>query len=274
VRLMARPLATSTRPRALFTAILDVTEEHRLTVERQKLWQREQQRSAELAAEVTTRIAAEERIKGLLARVVAVQEEERARFARNLHDQLGQQMTSLRIAISTLRQGVSGNGAVAHFDRIERMLTDLDRDLDFLAWEMRPAALDDMGLEDALRAFLDRWSSLHQVPVEFHAAARPRRRLPTDVESHLYRILQEALNNVSKHAHASRVSVTLQRQPKEVTLLVEDDGTGVDTTTLQRAKERGMGLAGIEERAALLGGTVEFESSLNKGAALFVCIPL
>lgn len=223
---------------------------------------------------MATRIDAEERIKALLARVVTVQEQERARFARNLHDHLGQQMTSLRIAISTLKHSRGGGDADGHFERIERMLTQLDRDLDFLAWELRPAALDDMGLEDAMRAFLDRWSSLHAVHVEFHASASPRTRLPSEIESHLYRIFQEALHNVSKHARAARVSVTLQRQANEVTLLVEDDGTGVDTTALKSAKGRGMGLAGIEERAALLGGTVEFESAVNKGAALFVCIPL
>jgi signal transduction histidine kinase len=226
--------------------------------------------------EVVVRQNAEERVKALLKRVVDVQEQERRRLALNLHDQLGQQLTALRLTLSALREdGLSSQDAQQRFDLVERIVSQLDRDVDFLAWELRPPALDDMGLHAALDNFIHHWSALHGVAADFHATGEAETRLPTDIESHLYRIVQEALNNVSKHAGAQHVSVLIERHQDQVMLIVEDDGQGFDPEEVRsRTHSSAMGVAGIQERAATMGGLVQYESTPGKGTTLFVRVPL
>jgi signal transduction histidine kinase len=244
------------RSARLFTAFVDVTDERRLETER---------------------ASALERVKALLDRLVNVQEDERRRMARNLHDHLGQQLTALRLNIGSLRDSSrSVDDLRCRVDAIDKIAAGIDRDLDFLAWELRPVALDDVGLNAALAAFVREWSSTQEVPAEFHASRLDAPRLVPDIESQLYRIVQEALNNVSKHASAKRVSVLLERREADVILIVEDDGVGFDADAVTGAAGRpgGMGLASIQERAALVGGEVQFESALAKGTTMFVRIPI
>ncbi|MGH9217724.1 MAG: ATP-binding protein [Vicinamibacterales bacterium] len=276
LRLVSRPLGIGAGVSRLLIALLDVTEERRLEAERTAALQREQERSKELAAEVRVRQNAEERVKALLNRVVEVQEEERRRLALNLHDHLGQQLTALRLTLSMLKEGgLSARDAQQRFDMAEKIVSQLDRDVDFLAWELRPPALDDMGLDAALRNFVRHWSDLHSIAAEFHAPRSDVARLPPDIESHLYRIVQEALNNVSKHAEAKRVSVLIERRNDHLTLIVEDDGRGFDLDEVRsRANSTAVGVAGIQERAATMGGLVQYESAPRKGTTLFVRIPL
>ena len=156
------------------------------------------------------------------------------------------------------------------------MTSKMDRDLDFLAWELRPAALDDVGLEAALAQFVASWSNQHQVAAEFHGSRWEGERLPTHVESNLYRITQEALNNVVKHAGATHVSVLLERRADEALLIVEDNGRGFDVEKARAARSRhaGMGLVGMEERSALIGANLQFEAAPGKGSTLFIRVPL
>ena len=274
IRLIARPLKTSDRDHELFTAMLDVTDERRFEEERIKAHDREQKKAAQLQNEIGVRIQAEDRVKALLDRLVQVQERERQRLALNLHDQLGQQLTALRLTIDSLKHARPGSDeARQRFEVVERIVTQLDRDVDFLAWELRPAALDDVGLEAALAEFLRQWSQLHGITADFHTALGETR-LPPDMESHLYRIVQEALNNVSKHAEASSVSVMLEQRGDEVRLIIEDDGRGFDADALRHSpKHTAMGLAGMQERAVSIGGNLDFESAPEKGTTLFVRIP-
>ena len=125
------------------------------------------------------------------------------------------------------------------------------RGVDFLAWELRPDALDDLGLAAALAAVPQEWSAHHGMPQNSSDGAR-RRRLAPEAETTFYRVAQEALNNVAKHAHASRVDVILERRDGEVVLVIEDDGVGFDPAETDTAGP-GMGLAGMRERAALVG---------------------
>ena len=276
VRLMARPLKRKAdHVGHVFTAMIDVTEERRLENERKLGFEREQRKSAELAKEVTVRLSAEERVKALLVRLIGVQEQERRRLALNLHDQLGQQLTALQLTIGALKEStLPSEEADKRFTLMEQIVSQLDRDVDFLAWELRPAALDDVGLDAALREFLRQWSLAQGVEAEFHASVgNPR--LPPEIESHLYRIVQEALNNVSKHAHAAHVSVLLERRGEAITLIVEDDGRGFDADTLRGSVEHGgMGLVGMQERVSSVGGQMQYESTPGEGAAIFVRIPL
>jgi signal transduction histidine kinase len=239
----------------LFTAIVDVTEERRLELER---------------------AAALERVKALIEQLVTVQEEERRRIALNLHDHIGQQLTALRLALGSMRDEPPANGRAQQLDRIDEMTSKMDHDLDFLAWELRPAALDDVGLEAALGQFVTSWSNQHQIGAEFHGSRWEGERLPTHVESNLYRITQEALNNVVKHAGATHVSVLIERRADEALLIVEDNGRGFDVAKARAARSRhaGMGLVGMEERSALIGASLQFEAAPGKGSTLFIRVPL
>jgi PAS domain S-box-containing protein len=239
----------------LFTAIVDVTEERRLELERAE---------------------ALERVKALIEQLVTVQEEERRRIALNLHDHIGQQLTALRLALGSMRDEPPANGRTQQFDRIDEMTSKMDHDLDFLAWELRPAALDDVGLEAALGQFVTSWSNQHQISAEFHGSRWEGERLPTHVESNLYRITQEALNNVVKHAGATHVSVLLERRADEALLIVEDNGRGFDVEKARGARSRhaGMGLVGMEERSALIGANLQFEAAPGKGSTLFIRVPI
>ena len=274
VRFVTRVAAVPADSVKLLTAMLDVSAEQRLEADTAAAYEAEQRKSGLLEREVEVRISTEERVKALLERLVNVQEQERRRLALNLHDQLGQQLTALRLALATLRDAGDDDERSRRFDRVEQIVAQLDRDVDFLAWELRPPALDDVGLDAALAEFVRQWSSTNGVAAHFHhTPPRDSARLPAEIESNLYRIVQEALNNVAKHARAQHVSVIFERRPGELTLIIEDDGRGFDPED-EEIRRRGMGLAGIEERTAAIGGALEVESSADRGTTLFVRMPL
>jgi PAS domain S-box-containing protein len=276
LRLVARAVVTGRREKQYFTSMFDVTEAHRLEQERAAALAEAQERATELAEQVSERLRAEERVKALLERLVTVQEEERRRIALNLHDHLGQQLTALRLTISALKdKQMPQDDLRKRIDAIDEIVAQIDKDVDILAWDLRPAALDDVGLNAAMAAFLRQWSVAQGIPAEFHVSSPEAVRLPPETESQLYRILQEALNNVSKHANATCVSVLVEQHEHEALLVIEDDGRGFDVERAANARGRhaGMGLIGMRERAAVIGGTVEFETAPGQGTTVFVRFP-
>ncbi|CAN5584872.1 chemotaxis protein CheB [soil metagenome] len=228
---------------------------------------RVQERTAELEAEMRVRAAAEMRATDLVRALVATQEDERARVARDLHDQVGQQLTGLRLSLERLQDYCRPDEqAIGEVARALSIAHEIDAELDFLAWELRPAALDDLGLVAAVSRFLQTWSDHVGIKVEFRQARMESYRLDRETETTLYRIVQEALNNVTKHAHASRVDVILELRDTAVVLVVEDDGVGFDT----EAPDPGLGLPGMRERAALVGAELHIESTPGQGTTVFV----
>ena len=206
----------------------------------------------------------------LLRKVVTAQEEQRARIARDLHDQLGQQLTALRLNLERYRDRHTKDGtADDDLNRAAALAREIDTELDFLAWELRPAALDDLGLAAALPRFLEQWSQHHQLASEFRTSGIATGDLSPDAELTFYRVTQEALNNVVKHAHASRVDVILEQRDGAVVLLIEDDGVGFDPADGDLTA-RGIGIAGMRERAALCGATLDIESSVGEGTTVFL----
>jgi PAS domain S-box-containing protein len=249
----------------------------------QELEEKVRERTHELAdaiealrKEIVDRSRSEAQRLGLLRQLVSAQETERRRISRELHDQFGQQVSALTIKLAALQSSAEMAAPLREeLRRLERITRELDSELEFFLWELRPTALEDLGLKEAITDYAENWSRRYGTPARVHVRGLDNVRLAGEVESVLYRITQEALNNVAKHARAHGADVILERRAGEVTLIIEDDGVGFDTErALSAGKGGGLGLIGMRERAALVGGSVEVESSADKGTTVFVRIPL
>ena len=206
----------------------------------------------------------------LLTRLVFAQEDERRRISREMHDRFGEQLTALARRIGMLKEECASSPALqASVEALESVSQELDRAVDHLVWELRPTALDDLGLRAALANYLRDWSKRVNISAELHTVGLLDDRLPPDAETALYRIAQEALTNVAKHAQASNVDVILERRADHVLLIVEDDGIGFDEADTESERE-GFGLLGMQERAALVGATLEIESAAGQGTTILV----
>lgn len=268
---MASAKKSATRvPRANATGRRQSTARAEPLKQRRDSLARERTRIRQLANEAAGRSRAENRVKTLALRLVTIQEEERRRLSRELHDEFGQQLTALRLILSAMRE-VDGKEIHQHLDFADRIAARLDQDVDRLAWVLSPPTLDEFGLVAALDTFVQQWSEYHRIPANLKASGISPR-LPRDIENHLYRVVQEALNNVVKHAQATRASVTLNQADHRVRLAIHDNGQGFDTAAA--ASHSGMGLPGLRERVALLGGEVEVESSAARGTTVTVMVPI
>ena len=207
----------------------------------------------------------------LLTHLVFAQEDERRRIARDMHDQLGEHLTALALRIARLKQlCVDSTHLAGEVDDLEAIALSLDQDVDRLAWELRPTALDDLGLRAALTNYVHNWSNRAGIPARLHTSGLLDVRLAPDVETTLYRIAQEALNNAAKYSRAGHVEVILERRHDSVLLVVEDDGIGFEADGA--VKGQGFGLVGMRERAALVGGSVQIESTPGQGTTVLVRI--
>jgi signal transduction histidine kinase len=227
-----------------------------------------------LLAEVNERRTAEARVKKLLRQLVHAQEEERRRIARELHDTLGQQLAALHMSIELIKSKVGGE--VSLRDDVERMRQIFDRvnsDVDFLAWQLRPPTLDLLGIDAALETFVREWGQQFGIDVGYETVGMAGTRLGPEVEINLYRIFQEALQNIHKHADATRVNVLLERHDGHAILVIEDNGKGYAEHE-GPGDDKGMGLTNMQERAALVGGRVEVESEPDGGTTVFVRVPI
>jgi two-component system, chemotaxis family, CheB/CheR fusion protein len=229
-----------------------------------------------LRQEIADRMSSEEIRIGLLRKIVTTQEDERRRIARDLHDQLGQRLTALRLKMASVREMVDDDTELAQrVQRLQEIGEQLDAEVSFLAWELRPTALDDLGMVAAIGHYVSEWSRHFEIEADFQSTGFRNGRLDPEIETNLYRITQEALNNVLKHASASGVNVLLERRKDKVVLIVEDDGVGFDPANAATVEQsgNGLGLIGMRERAALVGGQIEIESAPGKGTTIFVRVP-
>jgi PAS domain S-box-containing protein len=232
--------------------------------------QRIAERTSDLVSTVAEQGAAQEHIVGLLRKIVHAQEDERGRIARNLHDQLGQRLTALRLSLERAQERLAKDGTSDHeLERALNLTHLIDADVGFLSWELRPAVLDHLGLSVALPRYAREWSDHYGIEVACKCDAVPAGMLAHDAEVAFYRIAQEALTNVAKHAHASRVDILLEPGDHSVLMVIEDDGVGFDPGD-RSVTDRGVGLLGMRERAALIGAAFEIESTPGEGASIFV----
>jgi signal transduction histidine kinase len=210
--------------------------------------------------------------RAALRRVVEAQELERRRLARELHDETGQALTSILLGLKGLKgldeavEGEAGHDAVG---ALRELVVATLQDVRRLAVELRPKVLDDFGLVPALERLTETLAEQTGMQVRFEAAL-PSERLPPQIETALYRIVQEALTNVVKHARAGSVSVVLTRKPSSVAALVEDDGHGFDPA---HVRDGGFGLVGMRERVGLFDGRLQVESG-EDGTTLVTEVPL
>ena len=203
-------------------------------------------------------------------RVVQAQEEERRRLARELHDETGQALASILLGLKSLEESKDVDGLKDSVEALRERVVETLRDVRRLAVELRPAALDDFGLEPALERLVTGFAEQTGIKVELESRLKDDR-LPEEVETVLYRIVQEALTNIVKHAHAEWVSIVVTQKPGAVGAIIEDDGRGFDP---ERDVDGGIGLLGMRERVALLEGSLTIESSRDAGTTLVVEVPL
>jgi PAS domain S-box-containing protein len=228
--------------------------------------------------DISERRRAEEERTSLLRRLVTSQEEERHRIARELHDQMGQHLTALTLGLRALRDA-GDEGAVVRDGRLQRLqdlINEIGQEAHKIALELRPTALDDLGLHSALWNYAEEWSERSGIEIDFQSSGLEQRRFDSELETTLYRVVQEALTNVARHAGAAHVGLVLECRNDQLLAIVEDDGSGFDAETILTSPTPGrrMGLLGMRERAALVGGAIEVESSPGKGTAVLVRIPI
>ncbi len=209
------------------------------------------------------------------SQIIQAQEQERQRIARELHDETSQVLTSLLISLTLLEESVETQEARERIADTRALAHSTLRAIRNLSIDLRPSALDDLGLLPALRWYVKEYQKKCSIDVEFHATGF-KERLPAEMETALYRIVQECLTNTAKHANANRVTITLKEETDRVYARITDDGEGFDYEALLRTpgQERGLGLAGMNERAVLLDGTLNIHSTFERGTIIEVSIPL
>lgn len=224
-----------------------------------------------LAAEELVQSRAE--LRALAARLQTTREEERTRIAREIHDELGQALTALKLDLAWLEtKRPRRNSAASRLtdlsitDRIDETMEVVRR----IASELRPSVLDQLGLEAAIEYLTQEAAKRTGIAVNLHTEEFPK--LPDEVASHAFRIIQEALTNVTRHSKATRVDVTVRRVGAAITLGVEDNGVGFPTQSLSGL--RSLGLVGMRERALACGGTMTIRGSPGEGTAIVVTIPV
>jgi PAS domain S-box-containing protein len=230
---------------------------------------------ANILATATERKQTEESRTRLIERVMSAQEEERRRIARELHDETGQSLTSLLVGLRLIADTRTLKKAKIQANQLRHIAVRILDNLRRLARGLHPSILDDLGLVVALARYTTEYAQSHGITVNVHTEGLDSSRLPSAVETALYRIMQEALTNIARHAAAKNVRIALMRQPLGVCMIVEDDGRGFDVeTTLRTSTTTGhLGLFSMCERAMLLGGSVTIESKRGKGTTIFVQVP-
>jgi PAS domain S-box-containing protein len=235
-------------------------------------------------ADATPQKRAEAERLDLLKRLAAAQEDEQRRIARELHDQVGQTVTGLSLELKGLERAMDSGAGLRDLQqqvhRLQKLSGEIGRDIHRAAADLRPTALDDLGLSRALAAHAADWSKRYGVEVDVQVVGGANR-ASSELETTVFRIVQEGLTNVLKHACAKHVSVVLEWRPRELRLVIEDDGRGFDPAGEPDASAAGpssttrhLGLSGIRERLSLVAGTLRIESAPGVGTSLFVQIPL
>jgi signal transduction histidine kinase len=207
--------------------------------------------------------------------LVDAQEAERRHIARELHDEIGQTLTAVKINLQAMQRSADASTLASRLEESMGIIEQAIQQVRTLSLDLRPSLLDDLGLVATLRWYLDRQAKWAGFTTQF-IAVPPQMRLPSNLETVCFRLVQEALTNVMRHAQAQLIRVELQQHETELQLLIHDDGVGFEVeTTLERvAQGTGLGLLGMQERVLLLGGRIEIDSAPSYGTQIRVYLPL
>lgn len=214
--------------------------------------------------EITERKRVEQELQKMMTKIIDVQEEERKRLSRNLHDGIGQNLYSHLITINRLLSEMEH----PLLQQMQKEATQLIEEIRDISWELRPSVLDDLGLVPAIRSFLTRFSENYGIDVYFECVLSGR--LNISIELTIYRIIQEALTNIRKYADVSEATVTVREMDHTVRVMIEDKGVGFELNT----QPRGVGLFSMDERARAVGGELTINSTLGKGTKIILEIPI
>lgn len=214
--------------------------------------------------EITERKRVEQELQKMMTRIIDVQEEERKRLSRNLHDGIGQNLYSHLITINRLLAEMNH----PLLEQMQTEATQLIKEIREISWELRPSVLDDLGLVPAIRSFLSRYSDHYNIDVFFECVLH--RRLNISIELTIYRIIQEALTNVRKYARVQEATVTIREMDDVIRVMIEDKGKGVDL----KKQSPGVGLFSMDERARSVGGDLAITSSPGKGTRIILEVPI
>ncbi|HEY7974804.1 MAG TPA: sensor histidine kinase [Ktedonobacterales bacterium] len=213
--------------------------------------------------------------KSRAGQILGAQEQERKRIARELHDETSQVLTSLLISLALVEESVTSEEARGRVVDTRALAHQTLRAVRNLSIDLRPSALDDLGLLPALRWYIKEYQQNCGVEVEMTATGL-KERLPADHETALYRVIQESLTNTAKHAHARKAWVSITQEGGTVRVTMRDDGRGFDAPTVLRTpwQDRGLGLAGMQERVLLLNGSIKIESREGEGTRIEIAMPV
>lgn len=258
------------KPTLLTGINLDITERKQIEASLQQAYD-------ELLVQVNERRAAEAQVQELLHRVVTAQEYERQRISRELHDEMGQRLTALSLEVKAMQDAAGCSPqAVAQLERLKAFIAALDADVDRLAFELHPPVLNDLGVTEALHQYVKTWATASHILVDFQAIGAGQERYTIEAETALYRIAQEALTNILKHANATQVGIIVERRRTELRLIIEDNGSGFDAEAVRHTPDAPYktGLRGMRERLVLLGGALIIETAPGQGTTIYAAIPV
>ncbi len=232
--------------------------------------------TADLAVAQAERQERERMRAHYLKQIISAQEEERKRIARELHDETGQALASLMVGLRNVEEAAAPTDMHRRLMDLRALTAGTLEDVRRLALELRPSVLDDLGLAVALRRYVQDYAARFKTQVDLQIDRLDERRLAPEIETAVYRIVQEALTNVARHAQACHVSVLLEAHDGQLNLIIEDDGCGFDAAGVLRAglAENRLGLYGMRERAELLDGALTVESQMGGGTTVYVRVPL
>ena len=255
--------------------------EERVRSLNERLEQRVRRRTAQLdetnralEAELEEKRRLEADRSDLMQQVLTVQEDERSRLARELHDHAGQALASLLVGMRVIQDAGSLEDARQRVAALRQLTAGALNEIRALAFDLRPSALEHLGLVSALEQDCIRLGDGGDMAVGFHADPSAEERLPRAAHPAVYRVVHAALTNVTLHAQARHVGVVIHAHPESVAIVIEDDGVGFDIdAVLAGAVQARFGLTAMAERLRPFGGSVEFESTVGEGTTVFVHIP-
>lgn len=217
--------------------------------------------------------AGSDKVRKLIA---AAQETERQRISRELHDELGQYVSTIRFGLDSLISSMPGNSReTEQLAMLKKLVDKLDKEVGHLSYSLRSPAEND-GMKEILLSFVREWELRNEIPVKLSLVCPEDLQLDYDIKNAIYRVTQEALTNITRHARASHVGVLFQLTGNNAVLVIEDDGVGFDVdnaATFSRGR-RHLGLAGMRERVETVGGTINIESIPGMGTVVSLRIPV